>query len=101
MRRLAQAVIDRLGARREECCFWGTYAGAELDLLVVRGSLRLGIEFNTSEVPQPARKRLSRTLDVRSKTSSKFPTPSTFTTPWSWLYFSMTGTVFVSCSWSR
>ena len=37
-----QAVIDRLRARPEECYFWGTYSGAELDLLVVRGSLRLG-----------------------------------------------------------
>lgn len=25
-----QAVIDRLGARRGECYFWGTYSGAEL-----------------------------------------------------------------------
>jgi hypothetical protein len=46
-----QAVIDRLGACREECCFWGTYAGAELDLLVVRGSLRLGFEFKRTVAP--------------------------------------------------
>ncbi|MFN8095665.1 MAG: ATP-binding protein [Vicinamibacteria bacterium] len=46
-----QAVIDRLGARREECHFWGTYAGAELDLLVVRGSLRLGFEFKRTAAP--------------------------------------------------
>lgn len=46
-----QAVIDRLAARREECSFWGTYAGAELDLLVVRGSLRLGFEFKRSTAP--------------------------------------------------
>ncbi len=47
-----QAVIDRLGARREECFFWGTYAGAELDLLVVRGSLRLGFEFKRTVAPK-------------------------------------------------
>jgi predicted AAA+ superfamily ATPase len=47
-----QAVIDRLGARREECYFWATYAGAELDLLVVRGSLRLGFEFKRTVAPQ-------------------------------------------------
>jgi len=46
-----QAVIDRLGARREECHFWGTYAGAELDLLVVRGSVRLGFEFKHTVAP--------------------------------------------------
>ena len=50
---------------------------------------------------QPLRNRPSRTLEVRSKTSSKLPMPSTFTTPWSWLYFSMTGTVLVSCSARR
>jgi len=47
-----QAVIDRLGARREECFFWGTYAGAELDLLVVRGSVRLGFEFKRTVAPK-------------------------------------------------
>jgi hypothetical protein len=46
-----QAVIDRLGARREECFFWGTYSGAELDLLVVRGALRLGFEFKRTVAP--------------------------------------------------
>ncbi len=46
-----QSVIDRLGARREECHFWGTYAGAELDLLVVRGSIRLGFEFKRTVAP--------------------------------------------------
>jgi uncharacterized protein len=46
-----QAVVDRLGARREECYFWGTHAGAELDLLVVRGPLRLGFEFKRTTAP--------------------------------------------------
>ena len=47
-----QAVIDRLRARREECFFWGTYSGAKLDLLVVRGSRRLGFEFKRTTAPQ-------------------------------------------------
>ncbi|HEY6552512.1 MAG TPA: ATP-binding protein [Vicinamibacteria bacterium] len=46
-----QAVVDRLGARREECFFWGTYSGSELDLLVVRGPLRLGFEFKRTTAP--------------------------------------------------
>ncbi len=46
-----QAVIDRLGARREECHFWGTYSGAELDLMVVRGALRVGFEFKRTVAP--------------------------------------------------
>ncbi len=47
-----QAVADRLGARREECFFWATYSGAELDLLVVRGSVRLGFEFKRTTAPK-------------------------------------------------
>ena len=47
-----QAVIDRLGARPEECYFWGTYAGAEIDLLVVRGRLRLGFELKRTVAPK-------------------------------------------------
>ena len=46
-----QAVIDRLHARPDECYFWGTYSGAELDLLVVRGSLRLGFELKRTVSP--------------------------------------------------
>ena len=45
-------VRQRLGARPEECFFWGTYAGAELDLLVVRGAKRLGFEFKRTVAPR-------------------------------------------------
>jgi len=38
-------LIERLGARPEEVFFWATHAGAELDLLVVRGRRRLGFEL--------------------------------------------------------
>jgi predicted AAA+ superfamily ATPase len=47
---LAQ-VIQRLGARPNECYFWATHAGAELDLLVVRGRTRLGFEFKRTVAP--------------------------------------------------
>jgi hypothetical protein len=47
-----QAVVDRLGARSDECFFWGTYAGAELDLLIVRGNRRLGFEFKRTAAPR-------------------------------------------------
>ena len=62
-----QAVIDRLGARREECYFWGTYAGAELDLLVVRGALRLGFEFKRTVAPRitPSMKVAVESLRLR------------------------------------
>ena len=44
-------VIERLGVSRDECYFWGTQAGAELDLLVVRGTRRLGFEFKRTVSP--------------------------------------------------
>jgi hypothetical protein len=46
-----EAVIRRLGARREEAFFWRTHTGAELDLLVVRGHKRLGFELKRSSAP--------------------------------------------------
>ena len=45
-------VVRVLGARPEECFFWATHAGAELDLLVVRGRRRLGFEFKRTETPK-------------------------------------------------
>jgi len=48
-------VVTRIGARPEECFFWGTYAGAELDLLVVRGRRRLGFEFKRTTSPSTTR----------------------------------------------
>ena len=45
------AVVDHLRARWNECFFWATHAGAELDLLVVRGRTRLGFEFKRTVAP--------------------------------------------------
>ena len=46
-----EVVIRGLGARPEECFFWATHAGAELDLLIVKAGRRLGFEFKRSEAP--------------------------------------------------
>jgi len=45
-------VIRQLRAHRQECFFWATHAGAELDLLVVRGRLRLGFEAKRTTSPR-------------------------------------------------
>ncbi len=45
------AVVRRLGARREDAYFWATQQGAELDLLVVRGRTRLGFEVKLTAAP--------------------------------------------------
>ncbi|HUU40239.1 MAG TPA: ATP-binding protein [Desulfatiglandales bacterium] len=48
---VVQQVIRQLGARAEECFFWATHAGAELDLLVIRGRQRLGFEIKRTSSP--------------------------------------------------
>jgi hypothetical protein len=45
-------VIRHSRADRTECYFWATHAGAELDLLMVRGNLRLGFEFKRTSSPR-------------------------------------------------
>lgn len=46
-----EAVAEAIGARPDECYFWSTMQGAELDLLVVRGRKRLGFEFKRTTSP--------------------------------------------------
>ncbi len=46
-----RAVERALGARRGESYFWATHAGAELDLLVVRGRTRRGFEVKRTTSP--------------------------------------------------
>ena len=77
---LVSEVIAHLGARPEECYFWATHAGAELDLLVVRGQQRRGFEFKRTDAPTvtPSMKtaledlRLSH-LDVIHAGAETFP----------------------------
>jgi predicted AAA+ superfamily ATPase len=48
---LIEQVVQRLGAERDECFFWATHQGAELDLLVIRGGRRYGFEFKRTSAP--------------------------------------------------
>jgi predicted AAA+ superfamily ATPase len=61
-------VIRALRARREECYFWATHGGAELDLLVVRGRRRLGFEFKRTDAPKltPSMRIAMKTLRLKS-----------------------------------
>lgn len=47
-----QELRSRLRARTEECFFWSTHAGAELDLLIVRGQQRRGFEVKHTAAPK-------------------------------------------------
>ncbi len=49
-------LVLHIGAFPEECFFWATHAGAELDLLIVRGNQRLG--FEESSAPRHPRRHV-------------------------------------------
>lgn len=61
---LAQ-VVERLGARPDQCFFWATHAGAELDLLVIRGRRRFGYEFKRTTTPSVTRSMRVALQDLR------------------------------------
>ena len=47
-----ELLIAKLGARPEQCYFWATHAGAELDLLVVAKGRRRGFEIKRTVSPR-------------------------------------------------
>jgi hypothetical protein len=47
-----ESLIAQLGARPEQCYFWATHAGAELDLLVVAKGRRKGFEIKRTVSPR-------------------------------------------------
>jgi hypothetical protein len=60
---LLQQVSQRLGAAPEECYFWATHSGPELDLLWVRGRRRWGFEIKRTSAPSLTRS-LRTAIDV-------------------------------------
>jgi uncharacterized protein len=58
-------VARRLGARPEECYFWSTHGGAELDLLVVRGRTKRAFEFKYTTAPRTTRSMHTAIEDLR------------------------------------
>ena len=60
-----EQVMHVLGARSAEGHHWATPQGAELDLLVVRGDRRIGIEVKCTEAPQVTKSMEIATKDLR------------------------------------
>jgi len=58
-------VVRRMGARAEDCYFWATHAGAELDLLIVRGRRRWGFEVKKTSAPGLTRSMHIAIKDLR------------------------------------
>jgi predicted AAA+ superfamily ATPase len=47
-----EEVIRQLHASPEECYFWATQNGAELDLLILKNGKKLGFEFKYTDMPK-------------------------------------------------
>lgn len=47
-----EETIRHYGATQEECYFWATQGGAELDLFIFKDGKRLGFEFKYSDRPK-------------------------------------------------
>ncbi len=62
---MLQQIMARLGARRDECHFWRTQDGAELDLLVVRGRKRFGFEVKRTDAPRVTPSMRSALADLK------------------------------------
>ena len=58
-------IVTRLGCHPEEAHFWATHAGAELDLLVVRGNRRIGFEIKRTTAPRTERSMWSAIESLR------------------------------------
>jgi predicted AAA+ superfamily ATPase len=48
---LLHQILEHLGAAPEECFFWATHSGAEIDCLWMRGRRRWGFEFKRTSAP--------------------------------------------------
>lgn len=47
-----EEIIQFQGATSEECYFWATQGGAELDLLIIKNGKRIGFEFKYTDSPK-------------------------------------------------
>jgi len=63
-------LVQQLGVNPEETYHWRTHQGAELDLLVVRGGLRLGFEVKRTVAPTltPSMRSAMHDLKLKSLT---------------------------------
>jgi predicted AAA+ superfamily ATPase len=58
-----EQVLLRAGARRAH--FWATQAGAELDLMLVRGGRRIGVELKYADAPRMTKSIAAAMQDLR------------------------------------
>jgi hypothetical protein len=60
-----ESIIRKYGAEQGECYFWSAYGRAELDLLIFRGSRRIGLEIKHTDAPRITRSLRTVLEDLR------------------------------------
>jgi predicted AAA+ superfamily ATPase len=60
-----EQVIRWMGFKKEDCFFWATHAGAELDLLVVKGREKIGFEVKLTSSPRVTPSMRSALSDLK------------------------------------
>jgi len=61
---ISEEIIKRISAEPEQCFFWATHTGAELDLLITSGRRRLGFEIKRTVAPKISRSMHSALEDL-------------------------------------
>ena len=59
-----ETIIDRLDLQDDQVHFWAAHSGAELDLFIVRGRRRIGIEIKRTTTPRVTRSMRSALDDL-------------------------------------
>lgn len=62
---ILKQIVHRLKAEWDECFYWATHAGAELDLLIVRGGKRFGFEIKRTSSPKITSSMKQAVSDLR------------------------------------
>lgn len=60
-----QEAVRVLSVDWEDCYYWATHRGAEIDLLVFEGSRRIGLEFKRTSAPRMTRSMHSALVDLK------------------------------------
>jgi predicted AAA+ superfamily ATPase len=60
-----EQVIRVMNHLPEQCFYWGTHGGAELDLLVDTGSRRIGYEFKFADAPKTTKSMRVALADLK------------------------------------
>ncbi len=60
-----EQVIRQLGVTADQCFFWATHGGAELDLFVIKGNKKFGFEIKRTSRPQITRSIRSALSDLK------------------------------------